>query len=230
MIALLVMTDGRAGYLAQTLGSFEEAVSGPISRRIIHDDSGDPAYRQHLLERYADYEIYSTPGRSGFAGAIQSAWRVLGSSDEPYIFHLEDDFIFTKPVNLSDLIELIEDYPYLAQVAFRRQAWNSIEKEHGGFIEAAPGWYTERSDGKREWVETRRNWTTNPSLYPREVLSLGWPDAPASEGMFGFRLKAEGLQKRGIKPEEVQFGFWGSLEGGREWVWHIGEHRVGTNY
>lgn len=229
-IVLLVMTDGRRECISRTLARFEEMVTGPITRRIIHDDSGDAAYRAWLVERYPGYELVTTPGRSGFGGAIQSAWQhIVEHVTERWVFHAEDDFLFTRPVDLADLIGLSEDQPHLAQVAFRRQAWGA-EIPHGGFMEMAPAWYTERSDGKRSWVETRRNLTTNPSLYRRELCKVGWPDGQHSEGRIGFLLKDEIGLPWGIPPEQVKFGFWGSMADGKDWVWHIGDVRVGTGY
>lgn len=229
-IVLLVMTDGRRDYLARTLARFDEMVTGPITRRVIHDDTGDPEQWGWLSSNYPDYDLVLAPGRSGFGGAIQSAWRYLTEQcDEQWVLHCEDDFLFERPVDLADLIALSEDQPHLAQVAFRRQAWGA-EVEHGGFMEMAPDWYRERSDGKRSWVETRRNLTTNPSLYRRELCKVDWPDGQHSEGRIGFLLKDEIGLPWGIPPEGVQFGFWGSMESGRDWVWHIGDVRVGNGY
>lgn len=228
-IVLLVMTDGRQDCITRTLERFDEMVTGPITWRIIHDDSGDSAYRRWLAATYPDYELVTTPGRSGFGGAIRSAWRYLTDhATEPWVLHVEDDFLFTRPVDLGDLVALSEDQPHLAQVAFRRQAWGA-EIPHGGFMGMAPDWYREHNDGKRSWVETVRNYTTNPSLYRRELCSTGWPDGQHSEGHFGFRLRERGLPW-GVPGAEVRFGFWGSMAEGKDWVWHIGDVRVGTGY
>lgn len=228
-ICLLVLTDGRSSCLIRTLASFDEHVTGPISRRIIHDDSGDPTYRAWLHDTFPTYEIVSTPGRSGFGGAIQSAWRHLVSHvTEPWIAHLEDDFLFTRPVDFTDLTQLLTDQPHLAQLAFRRQAWGA-EVEHGGFMQMAPDWYKERTDGARWWVETTRNWTTNPCLYRRDLCTGGWPDGLHSEGLYGFELRDRGLPW-GIPGPDVRFGFWGSMAAGAEWVHHIGDVRMGVGY
>lgn len=228
MIVLLVRTDGRKECIASTLRSFEEMVSGTITRRIIHDDSGDPKYRLWLRETFPAYQIVSTRRRSGFGGAIRSAWKHLETVGEAWVADWEDDFVVTRPVDLDDLVQLQVEQPHLAQVCLRRQAVGH-EIRHGGFMEMAPEWYRERRKDGWAWVETTRNWTTNPSVYRHAVCATGWPEGRDSEGHFGFRLKDEGLPW-GVPGRDVRFGFWGSMEEGREWIWHIGDQRAGTGY
>lgn len=229
-VAVLVMTDGRRDCITRTLARFDEMVTGPITRRIIHDDSGDTEYRRWLAGSFPAYEPVTTPGRSGFGGAIQSAWRHLSEHvTEPWILHIEDDFLFARPVDISDLVAVLEQRPYLAQMAFRRQPWNADERAAGGVIEQHPSDYAQVASGGRQWLEHRRFFTTNPSLYRRDLCTAGWPERQQSEGHFGFRLREHGLPW-GIPGEQVRFGFWGSIAEGRDWVWHIGDTRVGTGY
>jgi hypothetical protein len=225
MIALLVMTDGRGHLLDRTLAAFTANVSGPISELWIHDDSGDPAYRARLDELYGDFgfRIVSTPGRSGFGGAIRSAWSALRiGSDARFVFHLEDDFVFRRPVDLTRLAHVLDRDRYLAQLAFRRQPWNDHERAAGGIVEQHPDAYLEVLDELgNEWLEHRLFFTTNPSLYRRDlVLEREWPTGSQSEGRFSHELLGDA---------ELRFAYWGSRDSG-EWVEHIGEHRVGTGY
>lgn len=224
MICLLVRTDGRREYIERSLASFDEMVAGPISRRVIHDDSGDGEYGDWLVSAFPGYEVFSTGRRSGFAGAIQSAWRYLEDIREPYVFDVEDDFTYARPVHLIDFAVVLERRPYLAQVALRRQPVGN-EPPEGGFIAQAPQWYTE-CEG---WIETRRNWTTNPSLYRQELVHVGWPDAPDSEGYFGFALKDDIGLPWGVEPKDVQFGIWGAIDDPPA-IEHIGHERVGVGY
>lgn len=228
-VALLVMTDGRGHCLERTIKCFGDMVTGPITARVIHDDSGDPAYRSWLLDQFPAYHVISTPGRSGFGGAIRSAWRHVGTLPQPYVLHLEDDFEFRRPVDLSDLASLLEARPYLSQVAFRRQAWGPEERAVGGFIEQHPDAYTEHHDGEYAWLEHSLFFTSNPCLYRRQIIDVGWPEGERSEGHWGLKLRSRGLPW-GISGNDVRSAFWGSLEDGRDWVWHIGDERVGTGY
>lgn len=230
MIALLVMTDGRDGYLARTLASFEEMVTGPITGRVIHDDTGDPDHAARLAETYPGFAVAATPKRAGFGGAIQSAWTSLGYLDPAaqWVFHLEADFVFRQPVDLQALTYVLAVNPHLAQLALRRQSWNDAEKAAGGIVEQHPDAYLEgEAPNGLQWLEHRQCFTTNPSLYRRSLCNVGWPDGANSEGVFTHHLLDLGTPE--VIGPRVRFGFWGSRESG-EWVEHIGHERVGTGY
>lgn len=221
MIGLLVMTDGRRDCIARTIPSALDNLKGTISFGVIHDDSGDRDYRRWLVREFPDFEVRSTAGRSGFGGAIRSAWGYLETVPGlTYVFHLEDDFTFNWPVDLNAMRKILNARPYLVQLALRRQPWNDEERKAGGIVEQHPDDYEQQVDGFDVWLEHRRFFTTNPSLYRRSLLDVGWPDTAQSEGMFTHQLLAD---------PEVRFGFWGARTSG-QWVHHIGNQRVGTGY
>lgn len=223
-VVLVVMTDGRREYLPRTLRSLDELVTGNITRRIIHDDSADPNYRDWISREHPGYEIAMGSSRHGFTRAVQSTFTILEHCvTEPWVLWLEDDFVFDRPADLGDAIRLLTAQPHLAQAAFRRQPWGS-EPRPGGFMAQAPHLYVERSEADLTWVETVRNWTNNPCVFRRELCSVGWPDGPHSEGLFSFQLRERGLPW-GVSGDDVRFGFVGGMESGRDWVRHIGEHR-----
>jgi glycosyltransferase involved in cell wall biosynthesis len=245
VITLLVMTDGRREYLPRTLASMQEMVTGPITRRVIHDDSGDPTYWAWLADMYPAYTVIRTSGRAGFGGAIRSAWQYLRDIDtEDYVLHLEDDFLFHRPVDLADMVTVLDEQPHLAQLALRRQPWNDPERRAGGLVQQHPEAYREVTDPVgRTWLEHRMFFTTNPSLYRRSLCWLAWPEGNQSEGHFGWRLfhdQPSLLSGRRswsawqdstgmIPPEDLRCAFWGSRDSG-EWVEHIGHRRTGTGY
>lgn len=221
-VVLLVMTDGRREYIEKAIASAEANLHGPITRRIIHDDSGDDDYRDWLVGRFDDYEVIFHPmGRQGFGGAIRNAWRFLTGVSEEHVFHLEDDFVFNRPLSLYPMMELLENLPGLSQVALRRQPWNDNEAAAGGIVELHPDAYTEHSCCPEHiWLEHRQFFTTNPSLYPRTLCSRGWPAGEHSEGHFSLEL---------LEDPYVKCAFWGGRDSG-EWVEHIGHTRAGTGY
>jgi len=234
VITLLVMTDGRRDCITRTLASFAEMVTGPVTRRIIHDDSADHGYGAWLSTTYPGYEVVSSGRRRGFGGAIAFAWRYLtaGSPDDAdldrMVFHLEDDFVFRRSVELADLAAVLDTRPGLAQLALRRQPWNEAERAAGGIVEQNPQAYEEHADfDGRVWLEHRQFFTTNPSLYRSSLCERGWPDGRESEGHFGLGLLATGTPE--AAPADVRFGFWGSRDSG-EWVEHIGAQRAGSGY
>lgn len=223
MIALLVMTDGR-DHVFDTIPNAEQYLEGAISERWIHDDSGNPDRAPELRSRFPAYRVISTAGRSGFGGAIRSAWHVLRiASDAPYVFHLEDDFRFRWTIDLDRFVDVLDAYPELVNLALRRQPWNAEERAAGGIVEQHPADYVDRYDYARgaTWLEHRRFFTTNPGLYRRSLLlEHDWPAGPESEGRFTHELLAD---------PALRFGYFGARASG-EWCEHVGHNRAGLGY
>lgn len=218
--ALLVFTDGRFDCLTKTLDSFRRNMGFDLfDQRVIIDDSADPEYRERLLQAVeSDFRVVSAERRRGFAGAVQAGWNEVKPWVD-YIFHLEDDFVLEGEVDINDLADLMERESHITQVALLRQAWNEREREAGGIIQADPDDFHFLCDNDCDWIEHRKFWTTNPSLYPRWVTRRGWPQGDHSEGRFGVELFSQ-------DPSRVS-AFWGD---GEPWVTHIGDERVGTGY
>lgn len=219
--ALLVFTDGRFDCLNRTLDSFEQKMGfGQFDQMVMIDDSADPQYREKLVEVFEPkgFRVVSERRRRGFAGAVQAGWNEVKPWVD-YIFHLEDDFVLEQELDVNELAELMEREPYITQVALLRQAWNEEEKAAGGIIQANPDDFHQLCNESHDWIEHRKFWTTNPSLYPRWLVRRGWPQGQHSEGRFGVDLFSQ-------DPNRVS-AFWGD---GESWVTHIGEERVGTGY
>ncbi|MCK9921602.1 hypothetical protein MXD61_06815 [Frankia sp. AgPm24] len=232
-ITVLVMTDGRDDLLDRTLQSAQWSLGGPITRWMIHDDTGDAQHREALKARYPQAGVISASNRrAGFGGSLRWAWIVITllakADEECFVFHLEDDFVFRHPVDLRAMADVLTAHPHLAQLALRRQPWNPAERAAGGIVEQHPDDYTEVRDGEHAWLEHRQFFTTNPCLYRRELCTAGWPTGPESEGRFGLGLLDTGLPW-GVPGDEVRFGFWGGRDSGEQ-VEHIGTARVGTGY
>lgn len=230
LIALLVITDGRDDYLARCVASANEQLRGPISERWMFDDTGDDTYRRRLAKRFPRFQHINGGPRQGFGGAINSAWRQLAEhSSAEYVLHIEQDFTFNRPVDLTQLATVLRERPHLAQLALRRQPWNDAETAAGGIVELHPDAYEERYDQRgQSWLEHRLFFTTNPSLYRRDLCEAGWPTRPQSEGHFGIGLLRDGLPW-GVSGPDVRFGFWGA-RADPPWVEHIGHQRVGSGY
>lgn len=228
-VAIMVITDGRDDYLAHAVASANTHLTGPISERWMFDDTGDRGYRRRLIERYPSFTHLNAGPRQGFGGAIAAAWAELGRhSQTRFVFHLEQDFIFNRSVDLAELMGVMDERPYLAQMALRRQSWNAEEHAAGGVVQRHPAAYKERCDEEQRcWLEHRLFFTTNPSLYRTSLCRRGWPAGDHSEGAFTLQLLDAGLPD--IYPDQVRFGYWGARDSG-EWVEHIGQVRTGHGY
>lgn len=221
-VDLLTITDGRGQLLERSIAAAREQLRGAWFTCWLYDDSGDPAYRAWLVDRFPEFEVFWHPaGRQGFGGAIRYAWQHLRDhASGAAIFHLEDDFVLTRRVDVDDMAEVLRADPCLAQLALRRQPWNDAERAAGGIVEQHQADFVEVRNVRGSWLQHRRFFTTNPSLYPRRlILEHDWPDGPESEGRFGLELWRAGWFA----------GYWGARDSG-EWCEHIGAERVGTGY
>ena len=217
---LLVMTDGRLDCIQQAIESARDNLLGEVTYKVIHDDTGDETHRDRLREMFPDFTVIGQPTRQGFGGAIQSAWAHIRARSEMYVFHLEDDFVFNEPVWLYEMQRVLVRNPSLIQLALRRQPWNDAERAAGGIVEQHPEHYHDVSDGSAHWLEHRRFFTTNPSIYRRQLTEKRWPDGAESEGRFGLML---------MENPAVKFGYWGRRADPPK-VHHVGSDRMGTGY
>jgi len=210
-VALLTIGDGRDHLLARTTASLYEHVAPP------------EAWATHV-------HVDDRAHRLGFAGAIRRGWEILRALEGfEYVFHLEEDWLFDRDVDLAGMARLLREYPALAQVALRRNAVNAQERLAGGVVEMWPDEYLEKalttvvlSDGtvgRIEWLEHGLYFTTNPCLYPVELIEHRlWPDTPGSEAAFTAELLRLGYR----------FALWGPRKG--TWVTHTGHDRTGVGY
>lgn len=227
-LAVLVITDGRRNCMQRTMESWSRSWDGPVADVTIIDDSADATYAEWLEANYGRRaHIVHNPIRLGFGGAIQEGWDALRESGAEWIFHLEDDFLFQRPVPVRAMLEVLGAHPYLAQMSLRRQPWGPEEVAAGGYIAMHRDAYEERDVDGTRWLEHRLFFTTNPSVYSGDLTELGWPDGDESEGVFAHRVLGQGFAD--VKPGAVRFGVWGPLED-EPWVTHIGDQRVGTGY
>lgn len=219
---LLVMTNGRRDCITKTIPSALAMLQPGFIHRIICDDSGDEEYQLFLASRFPTFELWTTRGNEGFGGAIRSIWASLRMrTGFNYIFHLEDDFIFNEPINLHNMITVMDRNPQLQQMSLLRQSWNEAEKAVGGIMQAHPDDFIEYQYGPNHWVEHRRFFTTNPCIYRKQlIVDYEWPEGFQSEGIFSINL---------LSDPKLTCGFWGEKFGAPK-VEHIGHQRVGTGY
>lgn len=217
-VDVMVLTAGRKSYLEQTLASFAEKVHGDIGHRTILDDSGDARFGKWLGRSYPEYQIVTTRGKVGFTQAIRTAWRhELQVGGSPYIFHLEEDFTFDRDIELSNLIRILEMEPKVAQAALLRGPFFPPEIEAGGIVEEDPDAYDHREAEGLKYLVHGKFFTTNPCLYRRSLLRVGWPSTPHSETRFTRVMARKGYQ----------FAFLGD---GEPMVTHIGVERTNNGY
>lgn len=219
---LVIHTDGRREYLERCVESLLANVTGPITKKVFYDDSGDPEYKAWLDRTYGERGIGAVgpANRLGFGGSMAAMWRYLARRcDSDYVFMVEDDFLFDRPVDLVPMIETLQNNPHLAQIALLRGPSFPKEIAAGGIIEQYPERYTTVRQNGHSRVEHREYFTTNPCLFRRSLVAkVPWPDVPGSERVYTAILNQDAANR---------FAYWGD---GTPWLTHIGEVRVGGGY
>ena len=187
----LVVTSHRGDlYLPWTLGLAREMLPWDsfVQRLVIDDAGGAPEGN--------DYALMRAPQRLGLAEAVRAAWSLVMQSAPTHVFHLEEDFHLTEPVDLDAMADVLDEYGNLAQLTLKRQPWNPQEAAAGGIVEANPDAYVQ-VDHPHVWTQHRECFSLNPSLIPARVIRGGWPVGNEAEQTA--RLVGDG----------AVFGFWG---------------------
>jgi len=202
--------DARSAYLRQSLASLDERVKGPIVQRVIYSDWGDE-HQGELAEIGSSYGFYvAGQGHHGYTRSVQRLWRYLANRARgDYLFVAEDDFVYTRDVDLVPMAEALSRRPYLRQVALLRGPCYPREFERGGVL----GWPLESFEARDGVLEHRNFWTMNPAVYRKAITDEPWPSADSSERVFGDRL---------LRDQRARFGLWGD---GEAWIEHIGTIR-----
>lgn len=219
---LLVLTHGSGETLAPTLDSFGFHVTPPpTDTLIIRDGPGGPIYVPPWFG--VGYAGQPWSSQLGFCEAVRRAWVLacLGNdanfamprpSDDSFVFWLEHDFVFTRPVDLARLALPLKKDETLAQMRLVRGPINAREEAAGGVVKNWGVEVEEHGKGKNRYLTHSAHFSTNPSLMRVGFMQKeGWPDDVREdcEGTYGRRLVERGYR----------FGAWGD---GEPWVEHIG--------
>lgn len=218
---VVYLTNGRKACLLESMETLPGHLTLPADPHLlIVDDSGDPEYRKFLRDRFGEvWEISEVGGAAqGYSAAVQHIWRKAEAYD--FVFLIEDDFLFERPVNLQDLATSLRHCPEVAQFVLLRQSWFGNEVEAGGLLPALERMGHKLTHVGTNWIEHRATWSTNPTLFRggNWVKNHPWPSGEGSEYRFGQSLFL-------TEPKTV-CAYWGD---GTEYVRHIGE-RKGFGY
>ena len=116
-ISFVLTSCGRFDLLRRTLASFLEHNDAKIEKYIIVEDSGDDSVRDVLAEfRDVEFDLIINQPKRGQLWSIDLAYERVRT---PYIFHCEDDWLFTKSGFMEPSLTLLEDFPDVVQVLVR---------------------------------------------------------------------------------------------------------------
>lgn len=239
MIVLAVATNGRRDCMERTIPSLLEHVHGPITRRVILDDSGDPEYVKWLSAQFArwtsplgadGFEIQCAPNApSGYDRAYRWRMDFIAKCSERFCFLHEDDFLYHDDVPLASWIEVFTLRHRLLQISLKRQAWFPLELEAGGIVEANPDAFTDTEMDGWPMTTHRAYWTFNPSLF-RIITAQAtrFPLGPRSEWRFHVELLRRSRVRSGPSSSDYYAIAGAKFDPPR--VTHIGDERLGKTY
>lgn len=116
MVTVVLTSCGRIFELKKTIASFNKYNTFPIHEFIIAEDSGNRAMHSEVKKLYPDYTHIFHPKNVGLVNNIDSGYAQVKTE---FIFHLEDDWEFTRPGFIEKSLEILLCYPSIMQVWIR---------------------------------------------------------------------------------------------------------------
>ena len=192
-VTVCITSCGRLDLLAETLASFRAFNGG--GRYLISEDSVDTAVIEAAKAAYPEMTVLSGPERLGLMGSID---RLYSEVATPYLFHLEDDWLFNGPVDWAAAIAMLEERDDVAHVCVRDIA--EIKEK-----------YRARSDQVRLEGHDFRimqvgshpeffAWSSNPGLMAVSTYKTYAPFGRLLHDQMSGRMKKDGLRQAFLLP------------------------------
>ena len=192
-VTVCLTSCGRPDLLARTLQSFRRF--NPGGAIVISEDCADAALIAEITAAYPDMTILSGPERLGHMRSID---RLFSTVKTPYLFHLEDDWLFDAPVNWKAAIALLEARDDVANVSVR--AFSEIKEK-----------YRRKSDALILDGETFRlmhrdahpeffGWSNNPGLMRTSLYAAYAPFGRMRHDQMSALIKRDGRREAYLVP------------------------------
>lgn len=122
-ITFTITSCNRIDLLEKTLNSFMSINNYEIDEFIMSDDSGDEEISKQLNKKYGNkFKIISNDSRIGLSKSLDN---LFNSSENEFIFHCEDDWMFdTNPNLISESLSILDENPDIHQVSVRHDHCN----------------------------------------------------------------------------------------------------------
>ena len=144
----------RPSLLEKTFDSFLEMNTYPIEKYIINEDSGIPNVNDHLIKKYSHLNIewiFNTKP----LGQIASIDNMYSKITTEYIFHCEEDWLFSDKSFIEKSLKIMETNPKILLVWLRAQ-----NDTNGMPVEKFSEEYDMLRGRNRKWY----GFTFNPAL------------------------------------------------------------------
>lgn len=117
-VTVCITSYNRFNLLKQTIDSFFQLNTYPISRFVVIEDSVNPKMYEQVTKEYGsklDIILNETN-----IGQIKSIDKMYKTVDSEYIFHIEDDYLFKgNPNFIKDSMEILEERQDVHQIWLR---------------------------------------------------------------------------------------------------------------
>lgn len=147
-VTLVLTSCGRLDLLEKTIKSISNEILNKIPKKIIIDDSVDEKNLielecQQKLGYLKNWKLIFNKEKLGQSGSIDRAYSEVTTE---YVFHCEDDWMFTDSNFIARGIKILDKYENILQVTFRygepHKAYDQIyeKNEDHAFKIWIPGW------------------------------------------------------------------------------------------
>jgi len=120
-ITFALTSCGRPDLLEQTMDSFLKMNTYPIEKYIITEDSTIEGINNTLIQKYNYLNIEWIINKTRL-GQIKSIDNMYSKIDTEYIFHCEEDWLFTNKSFIEKSLVILEKNPKIIQVWLRDQS------------------------------------------------------------------------------------------------------------
>lgn len=168
-IGVLLISSGRAPYVRACLSSLRRALPGPVDH-VCLVDTAQPALPASVvrsaLRLGRDGAVLTLP-EAPLRRAVEAGWEHLAARGARTVLHVEEDFLFLRPLPLAELARAAAD-PCHAQALLVRQRWYRKEFEHPSMLEFLRSTFLGELDA--EGLLELATFSFNPSLYDLERI------------------------------------------------------------
>lgn len=184
-VTICITSCGRIDLLEQTLASFQKFNKG--GRYLLSEDSTDVGVIEKISERYPEMMVLSGKDRLGLMGSIDRLYSVV---DTPYIFHLEDDWVFDGPVHWDAAKEFLTARKDVANVCLR--AFDELKEKFRNASDPdqalSQNFRVMRQNAHPEFF----GWSSNPGLIHRDLYLAYAPFGRMMHDQMSGLIKREG--------------------------------------
>ena len=184
-VTICVTSCARLDLLQRTMESFRRLNTG--GRFLLSEDSADAVTTAAVRAAYPDVTVLDGPKRLGLMNSID---RIYSRVDTPYIFHLEDDWLFETGVDWEGAIALLEARKDVANVTVR--AFDEIKAKYGSrssrFELNGREFQIMRLDAHPEFF----GWSPNPGLIRTDLYLSHAPFVRMLPDQMSALIKKEG--------------------------------------